>query len=112
MANQDKYAKTIEDENLDAVAGGASDMAKDIRFLQDLGVQNINKNSSMDDVKSAWKRFGISAHFKGNSSLYSKPMENPEQYNGKYKRNGISRNDAMIMTMRKQNKYLNLENYI
>lgn len=112
MTNEDKFAKTIDDENLNAVAGGASDMAKDIRFLHDVGVQNINKNSSMDDVKSAWKRFGISAYFKGNNSLYTKPMENPEQYKGRYKRDGISRNDAMIMTMRKQNKYLNLENYI
>ena len=113
MANEDKFAKTIDDEELDEVAGGiGARLDKDIKFLRDLGVARLDKNSSKDAVEMSWITVGgIRAVFNksGDSSLYYQPIENPTT---KIKRLPISRNDAMIMAMRKQNKYLDLEKYV
>lgn len=61
MANEDKFAKTIEDEELDQVAGGTKAEFNEIRDL--LGMP---KNSSLDSVrKKLSDEYGITTqHWK------------------------------------------------
>ena len=43
MSNDEKFAKTIDDEELDEVAGGtANEILKDFKFMRDLGIDGAN----------------------------------------------------------------------
>ena len=116
MSNDEKFAKTIDDEELDEVAGGtANEILKDFKFMRDLGAVNgkltkkdsENARDSFENYNNqklptyyAWRDFGIYASGNDGKNTYKKGGE------------FISRNDAMIYAMRQQNKYLNLEDYI
>ena len=106
MSNDEKFAKTIDDEELDEVAGGTkAENAKDVNFLKALGLyKEMNDSNVCGNIQTAWFRAGIFA-FSSNSSDKANSYK---QKGGK----AISRNDAMIYAMRDQNKYLNLEDYI
>ena len=111
MSNDDKFTKTIDDEELDEVAGGTkAETAKDIKFLSNLLGKEID-TSDGSAIKESWKKVGGIEMFPGHVK-YSKDkrveLKNTYKKNNQY----ISRNDAMIYAMRQQNKYLNLEDYI
>ena len=95
MSNDEKFAKTIDDEELDEVAGGTkAENAKDVKFLKALGLyKEMNDSNVCGNIQTAWFRAGIFA-FSSNS---------PDKAN---------RNDAMIYAMRAKGKYLNLEDYV
>lgn len=105
MANEEKFAKTINDETLDEIAGGnRSETAKDIKFLKKLGL-DVKDNLQVVD---AWSKVGIENTYYAEDKHKNKY----ELINEKGRRVKISRNDAMIYAMRKQNRYLNLEDFI
>jgi len=59
MANEEKFAKSIDDEQLDQVAGGTTqEMQKDIKFLNAIGAK-LNKNATPDQVIDAWEKMGV-----------------------------------------------------
>ena len=97
MSNDEKFAKTIDDEELDEVAGGTkAENAKDVKFLKALGLyKEMNDSNVCGNIQTAWFRAGIFA-FSSNSSDKANSYK---QKGGK----AISRN---------QNKYLNLEDYV
>ena len=119
MSNDDKFTKTIDDAELDEVAGGTkAETAKDVKFLSSLlGIKidpkKLNANTLEGNaVSKAWCQVGGIEMIPGHFIAYSKT--NIVETKNTYKKGGkeISRNDAMIYAMRKQNKYLNLEDYI
>lgn len=104
MPNDDKFAKIIEDENLDAVAGGTiQEFQKDIKFFNALGADMVRKQRTLQRVKDTWEGLGIE----------NKISDNPKVKN-QYFKDGkeISRNDAMIYAMRTLQKYADLERFI
>ena len=107
MSNDEKFAKTIDDEELDEVAGGTkAEAAKDAKFLKALGSYSEKEiNTFEGNVESSWGNLGIVA------DVYPQQQD---KYKNTYKKDGvkISRNDAMIYAMRAKGKYLNLEDYV
>lgn len=107
MSNEDKFSKTIEDEDLDVVAGGTnSEVIKDINFLHAINI-NVeqfysSKGINTNKIEEAWLNAGISA------DLSSGKTKNEYRSKG----NHVSRQDAMIYAMRNRNKYVDLEKYI
>ena len=121
MSNDEKFAKTIDDEELDEVAGGtANEILKDFKFMRDLGIDGANL--SKKGVKQIKKEFGNYNHASAfaNERLWEDVGIEVDYAEGKNKyivsgsknKAEISRNDAMIYAMRAKGKYLNLENYI
>ena len=101
----EKFTKTIDDEELDEVAGGnLSETAKDIKFLNALGL-NVKDNFQVVD---AWSHVGINHTYYGDKNKNRYVVDDEKTARKKI----ISRNDAMIYAMRQQNKYLNLEDYV
>ena len=115
MADNDKFSKTLDDENLDEVAGGTiKEFQKDFKFFQDLGladknvILNFKFEENIMDVQNLWRSVGIIQGNKGSNP----ENENNYMTNVNDKATRISRQDAMIYAMRNKNKYLNLEDYI
>ena len=104
---EDKFAKTIEDDELDEVVGGTvSDFVKDFKFLNALGVADKDLNDK-DIIEAAnakntcWTYRGITCF----------PNENGSN---RYMRDDIeiSRQDALIYVMRKAGKLVDLDKYV
>ena len=116
MANEDKFTKTIDDEQLDEVAGGTEkEIAKDIAFLNAIGKDygiNLTEESRPKDIKQAWNTFGIagSPNYKeGELNAYKKYHEDI-LITAREQR--MSRQDAMIEAMRKTGKFVDLGRYL
>jgi len=116
MSNEDKFAKTIDDDELDHVAGGtAKELDKDIAFLNEIGKDHgvsVTKNSTNFKILSTWRQFGVENFprfdlegFKNVSSEYRVEKENGETPT-------VSRQDAMIWAMRKAGKVVDLDKYL
>ena len=61
MANEDKFSKSIDDDQLDEVAGGtAAELQKDIKFLNAIGAK-LDKNATSEQLENAWGEVGVIA---------------------------------------------------
>lgn len=116
MANAEKFSKTIDDDELDQVAGGVTkEMKKDIQFLCDLKLADANAKDRVtnhDDqalLKKIWEKVEISYI-----------VDNQEQSHYRTKATyditslagwNISRQSAMIYAMRATKKVVDLDNY-
>jgi len=105
----DKFAKSIDDEQLDEVAGGtAKEIRKDVAFLHTLGIKFRKDGITDADIIRGWKEVGIAAIFDDHDENdYGLPAhsrgEDPIP---------ISRQDAMILAMRKTKKVVDLDDYL
>jgi len=117
MANEDKFSKTIDDEQLDEVAGGTkAELQKDIKFFnaigKDLGLNDLDEGSSAEDVAEYWKAAGV-----GYQKIFSRQKPNSYKSNSyelcyNLKNVEISRQDAMIEAMRATGKFVDLDRYL
>ena len=114
MANEDKFAKTIDDEQLDQVAGGtAAELQKDIKFLnaigKDLGIK-LDKNATSEQLENAWGEGGVIAGVskKKENNNYGEVLISNDDWQGVQ----FSRQDAMIKAMRKTKKFVDLDQYL
>jgi len=111
--NADKFSKSIDDEQLDEVAGGTrAEIQKDIKFLNAIGAK-LNKNVDAGQVDDAWLAVDVYAHTildadKSATNEYYKYDEDDEDGMGP----AISRQDAMIEAMRKTGKFVDLDKYL
>jgi len=115
MATDEKFAKNLDDEQLDEVAGGTkAEMKKDIAFLNAIGEEkgvNLSKNATAQQIEAAWELVG----YYGNPST-----DKPNEYGDASSKaaqildggKSISRQDAMILAMRKTKKVVNLDDYL
>jgi len=112
MTKEDKFSKTIGDEQLDEVAGGTSkEIEKDAKFLKELGY-DIEKNTSATQIYNTWLELGIVCNpHSSNKNTYAQAVE---YNNGDDLRSGVtySRQDAMIIAMRNSQKVVDLDNYL
>ena len=112
MTKEDKFSKTIGDEQLDEVAGGTSkEIEKDAKFLKELGY-DIDKNTSATQIYNTWLELGIVCNpHSSNKNTYAQAVE---YNNGDDLRSGVtySRQDAMIIAMRNSQKVVDLDNYL
>jgi len=117
--NEEKFAKSIDDKQLDEVAGGTrAEIQKDIKFLNAIGIK-VDENASIDDLENAWKQVCIggfaSSHIK---NIYAKAAEiGPDHpWYGEKEINKVlkqtTRQDAMIDAMRKTKKFVDLDQYL
>ena len=103
--NADKFSKSIDDDQLDEVAGGfKGETQKDIKFLnaigKDLGIK-LDKNAGKWHVIDAWEKIGIAV------------ATHTDDENDYYKdRVILTRQDAMIEAMRKTKKFVDLDKYL
>ena len=112
--NKDKFAKTIDDEQLDEVAGGTkAETQKDIKFLnaigKDLGIK-LDKNATPDQVSDAWIDVGITAILSLDKNAYGVISVNSKDR--RIESVNFSRQDAMIEAMRKTKTFVDLDEYL
>jgi len=109
--NEDKFSKSIDDEQLDQVAGGTrAEIQKDIKFLNAISEDfvldfDLYEDSNIEDIAEAWKAVGVVTsldHKKPNSYEQHYSLKNVE----------ISRQDAMIEAMRATGKFVDLDQYL
>ena len=109
MANEDKFSKTIDDEQLDQVAGGtASEIKKDIAFLNAIGIKVDKNEYDINKLRAAWKQVEVNSYAFYDSKLkngYSAgdTLEDYQQ---------LTRQDAMIEAMRATGKFVDLDQYL
>lgn len=102
--------KSLSDAELDTVSGGTfNELERDVKFLKKLGIKaEYYRNPILHNrgaIAKAWNEAGDIQVWSGNL--------HPDKSNNYMKDSKpISRQDAMIYAMRKQNKYLNLEDFI
>jgi len=105
--DEDKFAKEIDDDRLDEVAGGTrAEMEKDIKFLNAIGKDfgiDLEEEPPRYYVIKAWEKI-MGAE---DVSLYTVD-ENSYIKNGER----ISRQDAMIDAMRAAGKFVDLDQYL
>ena len=107
MANEDKFSKTIDDEQLDEVAGGTrAETQKDIKFLNAIGAK-LDKNASEEQVQTAWEELGVevlAVSKDDNKSVKNTTYSDGNAY--------VTRQDAMIEAMRNAKKFVDLDEYL
>lgn len=120
MSNEEKFAKTIDDENLDEVAGGNDrEIINDFKFIKALEPKSNLGVIKASELKQLDKMYGDYGHL----DIYmNAALGWFGNYSVEYKKNGqniykrgdkvISRNDMLIELMRDKKKYLNLEDFI
>jgi len=104
--NEDKFSKSIEDEQLDEVAGGTKvEMSDDIAFLNAIGGNEIKlfPNATPEEVQEAWGLLGIDCTYH---------EKKPNYYERDYDVGSITRQDAMIEAMRATGKFVDLDQYL
>ena len=114
MANEDKFSKSIDDDQLDEVAGGtAAETQKDIKFLnaigKDLGIK-LDKNATSEQLENAWIDVGITAILSLDKNTYGVISVNSKDR--RIESVNFSRQDAMIEAMRKTEKFVDLDDYL
>ena len=111
MANEDKFSKTIDDEQLDEVAGGTkAEIQKDIKFLNAIGAK-LDKNATPDQVIDAWEKMGVVGYIndeKSSENDYYKYDKNAALWLGE----ALTRQDAMIEAMRHTKTFVDLDQYL
>jgi len=117
MSTEDKFAKNIDDDELDNVAGGITEeMQKDIQFLYDLKLADLDaknrveKNDDEVTLKKLWARVYVSylVDNKGQSHYRDTFVRDETSLAG----SRMSRQGAMIRAMRATRKVLDLDNYL
>ena len=112
-----KFAKEIDDEQLDEVAGGTrSEIQKDIKFLNTIGKDmeislppNLDLSSRANKAKLVQTWLQLDVLFDPDRNIY---YEYSENLGGKAKVEKISRQDAMIVAMRANRKIVDLDEYL
>jgi len=104
---EDKFAKKIGDAELNEVAGGTKkEMQKDIAFLKEIG-SHIASNATETQAREAWAEYGIGLKY---------DAKNPNDYMHyeSFDDDGYeqTRQNAMIMAMRKAGKVVDLDKYL
>jgi len=114
MKNADKFAKNLDDEQLDEVAGCTiKEIAKDIQFLNKVGKDDgvdipsnvdLSTNAGRAKFLNAWTAMDIYVDVdrKTNNCTYYKEFHGEK----------ISRQDAMIIAMRNSQKVVDLDDYL
>ena len=107
MANEDKFSKSIDDDQLDQVAGGTTqEMQKDIKFLNAIGKDfgiDLEEEPPRYYVIKAWEKI-----------MGAEDVSLCTVDENSYIKNGerISRQEAMIEAMRKTGKFVDLDQYL
>lgn len=107
MASEDKFAKTIGDDELDNVAGGTQkELQKDIAFLNKMGCK-LDPNADAAKVRKAWYDLdiGLKNHDKEENSYLTYEKHGEEGYKH-------TRQNAMIWAMRKAKQVVDLDEYL
>ena len=113
-----KFAKSIDDDQLDQVAGGTrAETQKDIKFLNTIGKDmeialppNLDLSSKENKAKLVQTWFQLDVLFDPDKNIYYELGKNSEGEEIVTKQ--ISRQDAMIVAMRANRKIVDLDQYL